>query len=46
VGRAREVADGMPDAQFEIVTGAGSSHVLPLERPDDFNQLVMNFLPD
>jgi 3-oxoadipate enol-lactonase len=41
---AREVADGIPGARLEIVTGDGSSHVLPLERPDDFNQLVMNFL--
>lgn len=41
---AREVADGIPGARFEIVTGDGSSHVLPLERPDDFNRLVMNFL--
>ena len=43
---AREVAGGIPGAQFEIVTGAGSSHVLPLERPDDFNQLVLTFLAD
>jgi pimeloyl-ACP methyl ester carboxylesterase len=43
---AREVADGIPGARFEIVTGDGSSHVLPLERPDDFNQLVMNFLAE
>jgi 3-oxoadipate enol-lactonase len=42
---AREVAAGsVPGARFEIVTGDGSSHVVPLERPDDFNQLVMNFL--
>lgn len=41
---AREVADGIPDARFEIVRGAGSSHVVPLERPDDFNRLVMGFL--
>ena len=41
---AREVADGIPNARLEIVTGDGASHVLPLERPDDFNQLVMNFL--
>jgi pimeloyl-ACP methyl ester carboxylesterase len=40
----REVADGIPGARFEIVTGDGSSHVMPLERPDEFNQLVMNFL--
>jgi pimeloyl-ACP methyl ester carboxylesterase len=41
---AREVAAGIPAARFEIVTGDGSSHVLPLERPDDFNQLVTTFL--
>jgi 3-oxoadipate enol-lactonase len=41
---AREVADGIPSARLAIVTGDGASHVLPLERPDDFNQLVMNFL--
>jgi 3-oxoadipate enol-lactonase len=43
---AREVAAGIPGARFEIVTGDGSSHVLPLERAADFNQLVMNFLAD
>jgi len=43
---AREVAGGIPGARYELVTGDGSSHVLPLERPDDFNHLVMNFLAD
>ena len=43
---AREVADGIPGARFELVTGDGSSHLLPLERPDDFNRLVMNFLAE
>jgi 3-oxoadipate enol-lactonase len=43
---AREVAGGIPGARLEIVTGDGSSHVMPLERPDDFNQLVMNFLAE
>ncbi|HZI92344.1 MAG TPA: hypothetical protein VFD31_12075 [Thermoleophilaceae bacterium] len=43
---AREVAGGIPGALLEIVTGDGSSHLLPLERPDDFNQLVMGFLSD
>ena len=41
---AREVADGIRGARFEMVTGAGSSHVLMLERPDDFNKLVADFL--
>jgi 3-oxoadipate enol-lactonase len=43
---AHEVAAGIPGAQLEIVTGDGSSHVLPLERPDDFNRLVMKFLTE
>src|SRR6478735_9086288 len=43
---AREVAAGIPGARFEIITGNGSSHVVPLERPDDFNQLVTNFLTE
>jgi 3-oxoadipate enol-lactonase len=43
---AREVANGIPGARLEIVTGDGSSHVMPLERPDDFNRLVMNFLAE
>jgi 3-oxoadipate enol-lactonase len=43
---AREVAGATPGARFEIVTGDGSSHVMPLERPDDFNQLVMDFLAE
>jgi 3-oxoadipate enol-lactonase len=43
---AREVADGIPGARFEIVTGDGSSHVVPLERADEFNQLVMDFLTE
>jgi 3-oxoadipate enol-lactonase len=40
----REVADRIPGAQFEIITGDGSSHVVPLERPDEFNRLVTTFL--
>src|SRR5215218_9320425 len=43
---ACEVARGIPGAQFKIVTGDGSSHLVPLERPDEFNQLVINFLAD
>ena len=41
---AYEVASGIRGTQFKIVTGDGSSHLVPLERPDEFNQLVMDFL--
>jgi pimeloyl-ACP methyl ester carboxylesterase len=41
---AREVADAIPDARFEVIRGDGASHVVPIERPHDFNQLVSNFL--
>ena len=43
---AREVADGITGARFELLTGDGSSHVMPLERPEDFNRLVTSFLAD
>lgn len=43
---AREVADAIPGARFEVIRGAGSSHVVPIERPDDFNRLVSDFLAD
>lgn len=41
---AREVADAIPSARFEVIRGDGSSHVVPIERPDDFNRLVSAFL--
>ena len=41
---AHEVAGRIPAALLEIMTGDGSSHLVPLERPDEFNQLVMDFL--
>ena len=41
---AREVADAIPGARFEVIRGEGSSHVVPIERPDDFNRLVSDFL--
>lgn len=40
----REVADAIPHAKFRLVEGEGSSHVLPLERPDDFNRIALSFL--
>ena len=40
----REVADRIPGSAFEIITGDGSSHVVPIERPDEFNRLVTKFV--
>lgn len=40
----REVADRIRGSRFEIIKGDGASHVVPIERPDEFNQLVMTFL--
>ena len=40
----RELADAIPGAKFQLVQGPGASHVLPLERPDDFNNIVLSFL--
>ena len=41
---AREAADAIPGARFEVIRGEGSSHVVPIERPDEFNRLVSDFL--
>ena len=41
---AKEVAAAIPGARFELIRGDGSSHVVPIERPDDFNGLVSDFL--
>ena len=41
---AREVAEAIPGARFEVIRGDGSSHVVPIERPDEFNRLVSGFL--
>lgn len=40
----REMASRIPGATFEVIRGAGSSHGVPIERPDDFNGLVTRFL--
>ncbi len=44
--QARKVADAVPGAQFELVTGPGSSHGLHLERPEDLTSLVTTFLAE
>jgi len=38
------LANAVPDAMFHLVEGNGASHALILERPDDFNRVVMDFL--
>ena len=43
---AREVADAIPAARFEVIRGSGSSHLAPIERSDDFNRLVSDFLTE
>lgn len=40
----RELADAIPGAKFQLIDGPGSSRVLPLERPEDFNNIVLSFL--
>ena len=40
----QEVAAAIPGAEFQMVRGDGASHLLPLERPAEFNQLVASFL--
>jgi pimeloyl-ACP methyl ester carboxylesterase len=42
----RELADAIPGSKFQLVKGRGTSHVLPLERSDDFNKLVLSFLKE
>ncbi len=40
----QQVASKIPGAKFEVIKGDGSSHVMPIERADDFNALVTGFL--
>ncbi len=44
--QAKAVADAVPGARFELVTGPGSSHGLHIERPDDLVRIVDDFLKD
>ena len=41
VARVQEVADGIPGARMEVVAGP---HMLPLEHPDTFGDLLRNHL--
>jgi pimeloyl-ACP methyl ester carboxylesterase len=44
--QAKAVADRIPDARYELVTGQGSSHCLHLERPEDLVMVVTDFLKE
>ncbi|WP_346618381.1 alpha/beta fold hydrolase [Blastococcus montanus] len=42
--QAKKVADAVPGAQFELMTGPGSSHGVHIERPEDLVGIVTGFL--
>ncbi len=42
IEHARLLAQGLPDAQLEIIAGAG--HMVNLERPEEFNQAIKKFI--
>lgn len=42
----QEVASAIPGAELRVFRGDGASHLLALERPAEFNQLVANFLSE
>jgi pimeloyl-ACP methyl ester carboxylesterase len=42
--QCKAVADRIPGAEYELFTGPGSSHGLMMERGDEFNRVVADFL--
>jgi pimeloyl-ACP methyl ester carboxylesterase len=44
--QAKAVADAIPGARYELLTGPGSSHGLHIERPEDLVRLVSGFLAE
>jgi pimeloyl-ACP methyl ester carboxylesterase len=44
--QSKAVADAVPKARYELVTGPGSSHGLHIERPDDLVRIVTGFLDE
>jgi pimeloyl-ACP methyl ester carboxylesterase len=44
--QAKAVADAVPGARYELVTGPGSSHGLHIERPEDLTKIVTDFLDE
>ena len=44
--QSKAVADAIPGARYELVTGPGSSHGMHIERPADLIAIVTDFLED
>jgi pimeloyl-ACP methyl ester carboxylesterase len=44
--QAKKVADAIPGARFELLTGPGSSHGVHIERPEDVVGTVTGFLDE
>ncbi|MGY1637648.1 alpha/beta fold hydrolase [Geodermatophilus sp. SYSU D00742] len=44
--QSKAVADRIPGARYELVTGPGSSHGMHIERPDDLLRIVTDFLSE
>ncbi len=44
--QSKAVADVIPKARYELVTGPGASHGLHIERPDDLLRIVTGFLDE
>jgi pimeloyl-ACP methyl ester carboxylesterase len=42
--QAKKVADAVPGARYELVTGPGSSHGMHIERPEELTKIVTGFL--
>lgn len=42
--QSSKVAEAIPDADFHLITGPGSSHAAHIERPEEFNDAVTEFL--
>ena len=38
------MADAIPSARFELMTGPGSSHGVHIERPEELVRIVTGFL--
>jgi pimeloyl-ACP methyl ester carboxylesterase len=43
---SEEVASAIPGARLEVIRGEGASHLVMLERPEEFNRLVITFLAE